>query len=77
METKPPVPQTTILSFDIEEDTPFLYSDRLIAEDNETPSNGLVWMILEQPDRGKAYIDGNGSNLRFIPESNSSFTKLF
>ena len=74
---KPPVPQTTILSFDIEEDTPFLYSDRLIAEDNETPSNELVWMILEQPDRGKAYIDGNGSNLRFIPESNSSFTETF
>ena len=74
---KPPVPQTTVLSFNIEEDTPFLYSETLIAEDNETLSNELTWMILEQPDRGKAYIDSNGSNLRFIPESNSSFSETF
>ena len=74
---KPPVPQSSTLSFDIEEDTPFLYSETLNAEDNETLSNELTWMILEQPDRGRAYIDSNGSNLRFIPESNSSFTETF
>ncbi len=74
---KPPVPNSNSLSFEIEEDTSYLYNQVLLADDNETPSNQLVWMILEQPENGRAYVDSDGSNLRFVPENNSSLSENF
>jgi len=74
---QPPVPQFSQLTLSVVEDIDYLHASDLIASDFESEADQLTWMILEQPQNGRAVIDSNGSNLRFIPESNSSKSETF
>ena len=74
---QPPVPEVQTLNLSLVEDEKFVRLDKLLATDFETPDDQLVWLVLEQPNRGRAAIDPDGNNFTFIPESNSSFSENF
>lgn len=74
---RPPVPQDEELNLFVSEDSSYQRSGFLSAEDPETSSEELVWMIVEQATHGIASIDSDGSNLAYLPDANSSYDDYF